>query len=217
MPPIWDQGQRGTCTSHAVLGALGYHLIKAGYSRSLSPWDIYNTARNGNLSQPDGASLRDVLQSLQKVGNCLSADWPYHPELNPSSPSGDFGHHRLENQIAAYFSSIVDPYEIKLNLSKYGPLPFVIQLTDGFYAPSPVGKVNYSGAKHEYHAICIVGWIDDCWIVRNSWGAEWGDQGYCYMPMSHPITECWGFIPKISTLPYTPRPWWWPFFLPWQS
>ena len=37
------------------------------------------------------------------------------------------------------------------------------------------------------HAILIVGFDDNrqLFIVRNSWGADWGDRGYCYFPYSY--------------------------------
>ena len=37
------------------------------------------------------------------------------------------------------------------------------------------------------HAVAAVGYDDaaQCFIIRNSWGAGWGDRGYCYMPYQY--------------------------------
>ena len=39
------------------------------------------------------------------------------------------------------------------------------------------------------HAMLIVGSTDTHFIVRNSWGAEWGDNGYCYIPLDYLTDE----------------------------
>ena len=38
--------------------------------------------------------------------------------------------------------------------------------------------------RHGRHAMLIVGYTGNFFIVKNSWGADWGDQGYCYIPKS---------------------------------
>ena len=85
---------------------------------------------------------------------------------------------------------------IKKQIMKYGAACFALDANDmthemhekAFFSPKP-NKAN--------HAVTIVGWDDDydfsqtdlpdkplhkgAWIVRNSWGTAWGDQGYCYV------------------------------------
>lgn len=41
--------------------------------------------------------------------------------------------------------------------------------------------------RHSRHAMTIVGFSDDLqmFLVRNSWGERWGDNGYCYIPYSY--------------------------------
>jgi hypothetical protein len=39
-------------------------------------------------------------------------------------------------------------------------------------------------AASSNHAITVVGWGDGYWLIRNSWGTEWGEQGYVKFPFS---------------------------------
>jgi len=36
--------------------------------------------------------------------------------------------------------------------------------------------------RHGRHAMLIVGYTGNFFILKNSWGTDWGDQGYCYVP-----------------------------------
>jgi hypothetical protein len=67
------------------------------------------------------------------------------------------------------------------------------------------GVLLGSGQQHAAHAVCIVGWgrgnagpgRDNVpyWIVRNSWGERWGEQGYCRVAFGNYVD------PKTNTKP----------------
>ena len=61
---------------------------------------------------------------------------------------------------------------------------------NGGFFPAP------SGANLGGHAIAIVGWTRDNWIIKNSWGEGWGDGGYCYwrIDQSYHIYSLWSFV-----------------------
>jgi C1A family cysteine protease len=48
----------------------------------------------------------------------------------------------------------------------------------------------------------IVGWTETHWIVLNSWGKNYGDKGFCYIPFDYPIVEVWAITDNITEVMY---------------
>jgi C1A family cysteine protease len=72
-----------------------------------------------------------------------------------------------------------------------------------FETPNPQGVVPMPNKAAEKllggHGVLICGYDDDrsVWIVRNQWGEQWGDHGYCYMPYGYESIwmEAWTAVP----------------------
>jgi C1A family cysteine protease len=76
--------------------------------------------------------------------------------------------------------------EMKEALCKYGPLASTVKVTDAFQAYSRGifdEHASVSGPRDINHAIVIVGWDDtkQAYLVKNSWGTNWGDKGYIWV------------------------------------
>lgn len=67
--------------------------------------------------------------------------------------------------------------QMKTAIKKYGPISVTVNGSFGSYAGGIYNRCN-SGSIN--HMVTIEGWNDDgqYWIMRNSWGADWGEQGY---------------------------------------
>lgn len=98
-PNTFDQGQLGSCSSHALVGATLFELIKQGKvnpencagpangtsgSQMLSRLFVYYNERaiEGDISQDNGASISDGIYSLHTQGVCLETLWPYSDQGN---------------------------------------------------------------------------------------------------------------------------------------
>src|SRR5215469_16450494 len=80
-PPVYDQGQLGSCTANAIAGALHFDELKQKMRNSFVPSRlfIYYNERSieGTVSSDSGAQLRDGVKAVSKLGVCPEPEWPY--------------------------------------------------------------------------------------------------------------------------------------------
>ena len=80
MPPVWDQGQLGSCTAQAIGSAFEYSQLKQGLKDFMpSALFIYYNERamEGTIDTDSGAMIRDGMKSVAKIGVCPETIWPY--------------------------------------------------------------------------------------------------------------------------------------------
>lgn len=209
MTPVENQGELSSCTANAIAGAYEY-LIKRHTNRhaDMSRLFIYYNARWRNREQHEdaGSVIQYGMESLQKFGACNEKTWPYKPKAVLEKPS------RHSYTEAAKFK-VLDMQKVNVALPDWKrclaegyPIVFGCVLFDTFdkcndqggVVPMPDPRALQRG-EHGRHAMLAVGYsdIDQVFIVRNSWGNDWGDQGYCYMPYNYLMSEklnggdCW--------------------------
>jgi hypothetical protein len=98
-------------------------------------------------------------------------------------------------------------YNIRDNIYKFGPLASGIQVYPDFYTFDHTNIYEWDGKGSQVggHAIEIVGWGDEngkkYWIIKNSWGLDWGEKGYFKMlrgvNMCEIESNCIGMIPDF--------------------
>src|SRR5208283_609384 len=79
-PPVYDQGQLGSCTANGIAGAIEFDQLKqANKEFTPSRLFIYYNERviEGTVSQDSGAQIRDGVKSVAKLGAPPETDWPY--------------------------------------------------------------------------------------------------------------------------------------------
>jgi len=189
---IYDQGVLGSCTANAIGAAFHYALVKQGIT-DFAPSRLFiyynERAMEGSEKIDAGAMIRDGIKSLHKIGTCSEKEWPYNIDLFAAKPPTSAYSHAA-NERAEKYSRV--PQTLKdMQACIAGGFPFVFGFTvfDSFMSE----QVRSSGymtmpCLHDSmlggHAVLAVGYDDKKkhFIVRNSWGEEWGDKGYFYMP-----------------------------------
>jgi C1A family cysteine protease len=194
---IADQGRTGSCVGWAVAdGAVRYHLVKAKkltQTQLLSVrhvWmaskevDIF-TGRPQTFIEAAGTTLKDALDVCRKHGVVLTEWLPFR--LGTLMYEGDenaFYVHAAERKVAAYIQHFRDLNKWKAWLATKGPIVTGLRVDRTWNkAAQTKGKLDtfLPDTVRGGHAVLVVGYTDEGrFIVRNSWGTAWGDQGFAY-------------------------------------
>jgi C1A family cysteine protease len=198
----FDQGNLGSCTANAIAGAFMYAQMKewnVGFVPSRLFIYYNERAMEDSVTSDSGAMIRDGIKSVAKLGVCPEQLWPYSdgPTKFKRKPSPRCYTEALNHQLVQY-QRCSSPLAIQQALAAGFPVVGGFTVYESFESdsaaktgiiPTPAPGEQVLGG----HAILIVGYnkTTSQWIVRNSWGVDWGDKGYCYMPLSTPFTDCW--------------------------
>lgn len=195
-PPIYDQGQEGSCTANA--GCAARIMLNGTTSLTLSRAFLYYEERNlENSTMIDsGASLRDLCRALKAYGVCEENLMQYNDKRYTDVPSSQALSNALKYRINSYenLSSLadikksisIDKTPVLLGMSVYESMESATVAKTGKLPLPKSTEKNLGG-----HAVLIVGYQDATntapgyLIIRNSWGSSWGDKGYFYMPYDY--------------------------------
>ena len=195
--PVKDQGQCGSCWAFSAVGALESQVMKKlNVSISLSEQDMVDCVKN--ISSPDGSTdccsgceggemyaVYQYLSDHQKGSDDTERQYPYtatdqNCKSLPSSVK--------DIKLSAYVS-LPSKNETAMAAAVYhiGPLSIGVNANQdwqlyqkGIYNPTP-DQCN-SSPEYQDHGVIVVGYGSenglDYWVIRNSWGADWGEAGY---------------------------------------
>ncbi len=200
LPDVYDQGELGSSVAHALLAAYVFSLKKDGINdgtndeTKFSPQFIYYNQRliSGTTECDTGSSIRDGIKVLERIGVCIEEQYPY--DLNffkdrPTDESYEFAYknkHPVQyRRVRLLLEDIMKSISIKL--------PVLISFTvyESFQHPdvarTGIMPVPKPGEKIVgYHCVLIVGYdiLKKYLLCRNSWGPNWGQGGYFWVPFS---------------------------------
>ena len=191
---IWDQGRLGSCVAQGVNRCFEFDLKKIGLKDFIpSRLFTYYQARylEGTTRQDAGAMIRDGIKAVVKWGCPPESLCPYIIERFKNAPSKIAYAEASKRRVVRYERVDNTSKNNILNALNLGfPVVFGCALYESFEssATTKTGVVTMPTKKEKPiggHCMTIVGWDKSRWIVANSWGAKWGDKGYCYMPEAY--------------------------------
>jgi C1A family cysteine protease len=210
-PAVYNQGQIGSCTANAIAGAFEFDLRKQKQTDFVpSRLFIYFNERfmEHSVALDNGAQIRDGVKSVNKLGVCPETEWPYDdtpadpttnvwpPGARPAQkPTPDCYKAALNHQVVSYQRVNRDLAQMKGCLAAGYPFVFGFTVYDAFESAevAKTGVLNMPTSDERVvggHAVLAVGYDDVAqrFIVRNSWGAKWGQKGYFTIPYAYLIS-----------------------------
>jgi hypothetical protein len=210
MPPVRDQGQRGTCVA---FGTVALREFLLGSRDDLAEQFLYWACKELDGHPGPGTYIHTAMSALAQYGVCQEAIWPYNPTQTddegqgppPPGANDDARSYRLDstrtvepNLVVHYKHVLAGDQTVSGMPVTFGSLVFnswymspETHRTGKITLPLP-GETPVGG-----HAWCIVGYVDDVdvpgggyFIVRNSWGTGWATDspeavGHALMPYEY--------------------------------
>ncbi len=211
--PWWkiaDQGSTGSCVGWASADAvLRWHFVKAGRvakTERVAPrfqWmaaketDVFTTQPT-TFIESDGTSLKAALDIARKYGAVRETVLPFASGKLYGGDVKSFYALAAQLKINSYFNLGTDLVTWKAWLATKGPILTRLGV-DATWDDATAMKGNLDLYRPKTvrggHAVALVGYTADRFIVRNSWGTGWGDKGFGYASAAYAqaaFTEAYG-------------------------
>jgi len=186
--PVYDQGGCGSCWAFSATEAIESQWFLSGHNlTSLSPQQIVDCDLGNGDEGCNGGDTPTAYQYVIKAGGMeTQMNYPYTGEDDQCS----FSSNKVSAHIAnwAYATTTKNETEMQAALVAKGPLSICVdaatwQLYFG-------GVISYFCGTDLDHCVMITGFEDytawdgitySIWLIRNSWGEDWGEDGYVYV------------------------------------
>ena len=193
--PVLDQGGLGSCTANAIASAYRFELDKLAGTRLHglpSRLFIYYNERfmEGTIKSDAGAMIRDGFKSINRDGVCSETAWPYRELMFTRKPSQSCYQSARHHHALSYQRVPRSLEMIKSSLAAHHPVVIGFSVYETFMNMSPNGLMLMPVGNDRLlggHAVAVFGYDDATsrFKVKNSWGPNWGDNGYFYMPYKY--------------------------------
>jgi C1A family cysteine protease len=195
-PPVYDQGELGSCTAQAIAAAIEFDQRKQQQTEVFVPSRLFiyynERAIEGTLDEDAGAMLRDGIKSVNTSGAPHEQLWPYAiAQFRTRPPRAAFTdgsrhraltYQRVARSLPQMKGCLASGYPFVFGFTVYESFESATVARTGD-APMPAPDEVLLGG----HAVLAVGYDDHTsrFLVRNSWGPDWGRQGYFTLPYAY--------------------------------
>jgi len=216
--PVKDQGQCGSCWAFSTTGVLEGAWAAGGHGlESLSEQHLVSCDNNdGNLGC-DGGWPYKAVDFVRDSGIDSELSYPYTSASGTSGSCASSSGTRADIQVASHVIIDADEDQMAAWVAKNGPVSISIDAMTSIWW-SYTGGIVSSCCNHDPdHAVLVTGFGEEngqkYWWVKNSWGENWGEQGYIrlergsnqcgitYQPVGVVISGAPTPVPPPSPLP----------------
>ncbi len=200
MPPIYDQGNLGSCVSNATGGCVSYmNWRRTGKYFNISRLYNYFTAR-GMLSagesipqyiiQDSGLYIQSGCNAIKQYGALAEPLYPYLINKFAYLPPATIFAEAFKHKNITFVAIGKNLDSIKSVLTNKQPFIIGINVYENLFdaTTTSTGTIKMpAGELLGGHAIVAVGYDDtkQVCIIRNSWGVNWGNKGYGTIPYAY--------------------------------
>ncbi|MGO1751595.1 MAG: C1 family peptidase [Psychroflexus sp.] len=194
-PSVKNQGKLDSCTAFVIAAVYEFFAKQNNKNVDISELFIYYNTRdlNANANVETGATLLDTIRSVKEKGACHSKSHPYEIDAFADQPTEE-AYTEAQHQVVKKASRIkIKEKDFRQAIANGHPVIVGLKIFKSFYPKNKLGVIPFPSSHessyedHGNHALLIVGYNDEekLFKLRNSWGKDFGDNGYCYAPYDY--------------------------------
>lgn len=193
MPEIKDQGIVNSCVAHSLATFLEENYLEDNIK--FSTGFIYGYRPFG-YSQEEGMYPREAIKTLLKIGDVPKENFDHNKEMPEIKSLLDENFNNLKDIADVYkiksYARLYTTAEIKEYIYNDIPVPISIPVyNDLAYDKETFIIQRPCGSLDGYHMMIIYGYNESGWLVQNSWGKDWANEGRAVLSYSYPIDTAW--------------------------
>lgn len=202
MPKVKDQGIVNSCVAHSLSTFLEETYKQNNIEFSVG--FIYGYRPDG-YDQGEGMYPREALKTLLKVGDVPKDRFNHNKEMKEIKQLVDENLTTLLPVAELYkidsYSRIYTTNEIKKCIFNDIPVPISVPVyNDLAYDKGTFVIKEPSGNLNGYHMMIIYGYNKNGWLIQNSWGTEWGNNGRAILPYDYELDTAWAIDTENNNL-----------------
>ncbi|RLJ21675.1 peptidase C1 [bacterium endosymbiont of Escarpia laminata] len=194
---ILDQGKEGACTGFGLAAVINMLNQKRDSDIRVSARMLYNMAKKFDRWPGEaysGSSCRGAIQGWKSMGVCSDELWPYRSE-DRSYLTIERAKNARNNTVGAYYRLKHNIADFHAALNETGVIYVSANVHSGWW-PRNVrgGHIHFRDQSQGGHAFAVVGYNEAGFLVQNSWGRNWGDNGtafWSYEDWQANIKDAW--------------------------
>lgn len=214
VPLVLDQGQEGACTGFGLAAVANFLLHNRAGARQLRPTHgasarmLYEMAKRYDEwpgQDYEGSSIRGAMKGWHKHGVCREATWPYRAnQAGRLTPRRQL--EAVERPLGNYFRvRHLHLSHMHSALAEAGILFASADVHAGWSNPNrTTGRIRYRSETTGGHAFAIVGYDEEGFWIQNSWGRDWGVQGFGHLSYDDWLEngfDCW--VARLGVVTYS--------------
>lgn len=204
---VLNQEDEGACTGFALAAVINLLNRRAGEQFHASPRMLFEMARLHDHLPGENYSFstcRGAIRGWANMGVCSESEWAYKP-FKPGALTINRAISARNHPLGAYYRLRPNVVDYHAALNEVDAVYVSARLHTGWLNPvsrKSLALIPQSDIPMMGHAFAIVGYDDDGFIVQNSWGPEWGTDGFAvwrYEDWQASISDGWVFRLGVPT------------------